>query len=91
MALMDIAASEDLFAAIAHCLKPDGVAVVVTMHPVFKNPSNLQYTIGGEMAGGDQREGILISHYLTPRPKKWSECPVNPKGSSTSTGPSPTS
>ena len=65
MALMDIPASEDLFAAITHCLVPQGVAVVVTMHPVFKNPSNLQFKVEGELASGDQREGIIISHYLT--------------------------
>ena len=79
MALMDIPASEDLFAAIAHCLKPGGVAVVVTMHPVFKNPSNLQFTIGGEMAGGDQREGILISHYLTPMAQEVVGMPGQPQ------------
>ena len=65
MALMDIPASEDLFAAAAHCLKPQGIAVVVTMHPVFKNPSNLQFRVEGELASGGQREGIIISHYLT--------------------------
>ena len=66
MALMDIPASEDLFAAIAHCLKPHGMAVVVTMHPVFKNPSNLQFKVEGELAGGARQEGVIISHYLTP-------------------------
>ncbi len=79
MALMDIPASEDLFAAIAHCLKPDGVAVVVTMHPVFKNPSNRQYASGIEMADGDQREGILISHYLTPMAKEVVGMPGQPQ------------
>lgn len=79
MALMDIPASEDLFAAIAHCLKPGGVAVVVTMHPVFKNPSNRQFTRGAEMAGGDQREGIIISHYLTPMAQEVVGMPGQPQ------------
>ena len=79
MALMDIPASEDLFAAIAHCLKPRGVAVVVTMHPVFKNPSNLQFQVEGEMASGDQREGIIISHYLTPMAQEVVGMPGQPQ------------
>lgn len=79
MALMDIPASEDLFAAIAHCLKPRGVAVVVTMHPVFKNPSNLQLTVEGELAGGDQREGIVVSHYLTPMAQEVVGMPGQPQ------------
>ncbi|MCY3633442.1 MAG: class I SAM-dependent methyltransferase [bacterium] len=79
MALMDIPASEDLFAAIAHCLKPAGVAVVVTMHPVFKNPSNLQFTVERELAGGDQREGIIISHYLTPMAQEVVGMPGQPQ------------
>lgn len=79
MALMDIPASEDLFAAIAHCLKPHGVAVVVTMHPVFKNPSNLQFTIEGELASGEQREGIIISQYLTPLAQEVEGMPGQPQ------------
>lgn len=79
MALMDIPASEDLFAAISHCLKPHGVAVVVTMHPVFKNPSNLQFAIEGELATGDQREGIIISHYLTPMAQEVKGMPGQPQ------------
>ncbi len=79
MALMDIPASEDLFAAIAHCLKPHGVAAVVTMHPVFKNPSNLQFTIEGELASGEQREGIIISHYLTPMAQEAVGMPGQPQ------------
>lgn len=79
MALMDIAASEDLFAAIDHCLKPRGMAVVVTMHPVFKNPSNLQYRAEGELAGGDPQEGIIISHYLTPMAQEVVGMPGQPQ------------
>ena len=79
MALMDIAASEDLFAAIAHCLTPEGMAVVVTMHPVFKNPSNLQYRVEGELAGEDQQEGIIISHYLTPMAQEVVGMPGQPQ------------
>lgn len=79
MALMDILASEDLFAAIAHCLKPRGVAVVVTMHPVFKNPSNRQFGVEGELASGDQREGIIISHYLTPMAQEVVGMPGQPQ------------
>lgn len=33
---------------------------------MFKNPSNLQFRVEGELGSGDQREGIIISHYLTP-------------------------
>ncbi len=79
MALMDIPTSEDLFTTIAHCLKPRGLAVVVTMHPVFKNPSNLQFTVEGEQAGGDQREGIIISHYLTPMAQEVVGMPGQPQ------------
>ena len=79
MALMDIPASEDLFAAIAHCLKPHGMAVVVTMHPVFKNPSNVQYRAEGELADGDTREGIIISHYLTPMAQEVVGMPGQPQ------------
>ena len=79
MALMDIPDSEDLFAAIVHCLKPGGSAVVVTMHPVFKNPSNLQFTVEGESAGGSQREGIIISHYLTPMAQEVVGMPGQPQ------------
>ena len=79
MALMDIAASEDLFAAIDHCLTPRGMAVVVTMHPVFKNPGNLQYKVEGELAGEDQREGIIISHYLTPMAQEVVGMPGQPQ------------
>ena len=79
MALMDIPASEDLFAAIAHCLKPHGMAAVVTMHPVFKNPSNLQFKVEGELASGEQREGIIISHYLTPMAQEVVGMPGQPQ------------
>ena len=79
MALMDIAASEDLFAAIAHCLKLEGMAVVATMHPVFKNPSNLQHRAEGELAGEDPREGIIISHYLTPMAQEVVGMPGQPQ------------
>ena len=68
MALMDIPSSSDLFDAIAHCLKPQGTAVVVTMHPVFKNPSNMQYRVEGEAMSGElsEREGVIINRYLSP-------------------------
>ena len=79
MALIDIPASEDLFAAIAHCLKPQGTAVVVTMHPVFKNPSNLQFRVEGELESGAQREGIIISHYLTPSTQELDGIPGQPQ------------
>ncbi len=79
MALMDIPVSEDLFAAIVHCLKPRGVAVVVTMHPVFKNPSNLQFKVDGELGAGEQREGIIISHYLTPMAQEVVGMPGQPQ------------
>ena len=79
MALMDIPASEDLFAAISHCLRPHGRAVVVTMHPVFKNPSNLQFKVGGELASGEEREGIIISHYLTPMAQEVVGMPGQPQ------------
>ena len=93
MALMDIPASEDLFAAIAHCLKPGGVAVVVTMHPVFKNPSNLQYTIRGRDGGRRPTGGnphLPLPH--TDGPRSGRNARSTPKAAQLpSEGPSPTS
>ena len=81
MALMDIPDNADLYNAIAHCLKPQGTAVVVTMHPVFKNPSNLRWWSEGESPDGELQswDGIIINRYLTPFTQEVIGIPGQPK------------